>query len=115
MIYAVLLKREKLKTGAIMFENTLQYKEDAEQLEEEWNHWRSTDAEVNDYVDQFAKLCKKHDKLAEKIARAYYLDTNEYNSWKTIQECFLSQGNAGTVKMNPINLINQCIRWSKES
>jgi hypothetical protein len=98
----------------MMFENTLKYKSKAIELENEWNEWRKEDVCADGSLKGFEDLCQKHDKLAEQIAKAYYKDTQEYNSWDTIRQCFLKKGQSGTVSLEPLHLINQCEKWSKE-
>jgi hypothetical protein len=53
--------------------------------------WRYADSDADTSYNVFKKYIKDNNKLVEKVVKAFYKDTEEYNSWETLQSTMLAK------------------------
>ena len=104
------MKKEKLDC-----KNTRVFLEEAKELDNMWEAWRKNDCSADKGIKEFVRLTKKHNVLAKKIAKAFYKDTSDRNSWNTIESVYLSprQPTGGElpdmVNIEPLSFVNWCL------
>ena len=95
--------------------NTRKFLEEAKELDNMWEAWRKADFTADKGTKEFVRLTKKQNTLAKKIAKAFYKDTRDRNSWNTISSVYLSyrypRGGElpDMVNMEPLSFVNWCL------